>query len=244
MARRPKVKAPAAKSTAKRPSGALVVLAFAIAIAAAAALVGAALLLREDDAPAVNPTPGVDLTGIPQEGIFLGDAAAEVRLIEYADLQCPFCRAYSEDVFPALVDEYVRPGQVRMEFRGMAFLGDDSVEALRYVEAAGLQNRLWEMQEALYRNQGGENSGWVTEELARQVGEEIEGLDVDRMIADSGGDEVTARIDQAQAQASAAGVSGTPTFYVQIGDDEPYVLEITALDPSAFRPALDDALRG
>jgi protein-disulfide isomerase len=244
VARRPKVKAPAARSAAKRPSGALVVLAFAVAIAAAAALVGAALLLREDDAPAVNPTPGVDLTGIPQEGISLGDAAAEVTLIEYADLQCPFCRAYSEQVFPALVDEYVRPGRVRMEFRGMAFLGDDSVEALRYAQAAGLQNRLWEMQEALYRNQGGENSGWVTEELARQLGAEIDGLDADRMIADSGGDEVTARMDQAQAQASAAGVAGTPTFYVQIGDDEPYALEITALDPSVFRVALDDALRG
>lgn len=219
--------------------------AFAIAIGAAVALVAAALLLRsDDDAPPPSTAPAVDLTGIPQEGIFLGPPSANVTLIEYADMQCPFCRAYSEDVFPTLVDEYVRPGRVRMEFRGLAFLGEDSVEALRYVQAAGLQNRLWEMQEALYRNQGGENSGWVTEDLARRVGADIEGLDVDRMIEDATSDEVTARIDAAQAQASAAGVGGTPTFYVQIGDDDPYALEITALDPSAFRPALDDALDG
>lgn len=219
--------------------------AFAIAIGAAVALVAAALLLRsDDDAPPPSTAPAVDLTGIPQEGIFLGPPSANVTLIEYADMQCPFCRAYSEDVFPTLVDEYVRPGRVRMEFRGLAFLGEDSVEALRYVQAAGLQNRLWEMQEALYRNQGGENSGWVTEDLARRVGADIEGLDVDRMIEDGDSQEVTARIDAAQAQASAAGVGGTPTFYVQIGDDDPYALEITALDPSAFRPALDDALDG
>lgn len=219
--------------------------AFAIAIGAAVALVAAALLLRsDDDAPPPSTAPAVDLTGIPQEGIFLGPPSANVTLIEYADMQCPFCRAYSEDVFPTLVDEYVRPGRVRMEFRGLAFLGEDSVEALRYVQAAGLQNRLWEMQEALYRNQGGENSGWVTEDLARRVGADIEGLDVARMIEDGDSQEVTARIDAAQAQASAAGVGGTPTFYVQIGDDDPYALEITALDPSAFRPALDDALDG
>jgi protein-disulfide isomerase len=223
----------------------MVVVAFAIAIGAAVALVAAALLLRsDDDAPPPSTAPAVDLTGIPQEGIFLGPPSANVTLIEYADMQCPFCRAYSEDVFPTLVDEYVRPGRVRMEFRGLAFLGEDSVEALRYVQAAGLQNRLWEMQEALYRNQGGENSGWVTEDLARRVGADIEGLDVDRMIEDGDSQEVTARIDAAQAQASAAGVGGTPTFYVQIGDDDPYALEITALDPSAFRPALDDALDG
>jgi protein-disulfide isomerase len=126
----------------------------------------------------------------------------------------------------------------------MAFLGDDSLEALRYVQGAGLQNLLWQMQEALYRNQGDENSGWVTEELARDLAEDIDGLDADQMIEDSVGQEVATRIDQAQAQATAAGVGGTPTFFIQIGDQEPYPLEITALDPSGFRPALDDALNG
>ena len=223
----------------------MVVLAFAIAIGATVALVAAALLLRsDDDAPPPSTAPAVDFAGIPQEGVFLGPASANVTLIEYADLQCPFCRSYAEEVFPALVDEYVRDGRVRMEFRGLAFLGDDSLEALRYVQAAGLQNRLWQMQDALYRNQGAENSGWVTEELARELGGEIEGLDVDRMLEDSVGEEVTARIDAAQAQAAAAGVSGTPSFFVQIGDEEPYPLEITALDPAQFRAALDDALRG
>jgi protein-disulfide isomerase len=245
VARKPKVKAPAQKSQSKRPSGGMVVLAFAVAIGATAALIAAAVFLRGDDSsPAPNPTPSVDLSSIPQEGIFLGAPSAEVTLIEYADMQCPFCRAYSEDVFPTLVDEYVRDGRVRMEFRGMAFLGDDSLEALRYVQGAGLQNRLWQMQEALYRNQGGENSGWVTEELARDLAEDIDGLDADRMIEDSVGQEVATRIDQAQAQATAAGVGGTPTFFLQVGDDEPYQLEITALDPEAFRPALDDALDG
>jgi protein-disulfide isomerase len=244
VARKPKVKAPAAKSSGKRPSGGMVVLAFAIAIGAAVALVAAALLLRDDDSPAPNPTPVVDLSGLPQDGSFLGAPSAEVTLIEYADMQCPFCRQYAEQVFPTLVDEYVRDGRVRMEFRGMAFLGEDSLEALRYVQAAGLQGRLWQMQEGLYRNQGDENSGWVTTELAEEVGTEIDGLDVERMLEDSVGEEVTARIDEAQAQASAAGVTGTPTFFVQIGDDEPYQLEITALDPEAFRPALDDALSG
>jgi protein-disulfide isomerase len=228
----------------------MVVAAFAIAIGVAVALVAAALLLRaDDDAPPPTTTPAVDLTGIPQDGIFLGAESAQVTLVEYADLQCPFCRAYAEEIWPTLVDEYVRPGEVRMEFRGLAFLGEDSEEALRYVQAAGLQNRLWQMQDALYRNQGGENSGWVTEELARELGAQIEGLDVDRMIEDAQGDgaqsdEVATRISEAQTQASAAGVSGTPSFFVQIGDEDPYPLELTALDASQFRAALDDALRG
>jgi protein-disulfide isomerase len=41
----------------------------------------------------------------------LGNAAANVVLIEWADPQCPACRFYSEDVFPTVVDDYVRPGR-------------------------------------------------------------------------------------------------------------------------------------
>jgi protein-disulfide isomerase len=223
----------------------MVVLAFAVAIGAAVALVAVALLLRGgDETTAPNPIPTVDLTGIPQDGAFLGPDSATVTLIEYADLQCPFCRAYAEQVFPTLVDEYVRPGSVRAELRGLAFIGSDSDKALRFVLAAGLQDRLWQVQEALYRNQGGENEGWVTDELVRGVAEDIEGLDVDRMFEDADSDEVTALLEESASQAQSAGVTGTPSFFVQIGDEDPYRIEIDALDPAAFRPALDDALDG
>ena len=223
----------------------MVVLAFAIAIAAAAALVASALLLRSsDNAAEPNPVSSVELDGIPQDGIILGADAANVTLIEYADLQCPVCRAYSESVFPAIVNEYVRPGRVKTEFRALAFIGEDSEKARRFVNAASLQDRAWQLQEALYRNQGGENSGWVTDDLVSTLAEQIEGLDVDRLFEDAEAQEVIALGDQATSQAQAAGVRGTPTFYIQIGDEEPYQLEFTALDPAEFRPALDDALEG
>ena len=223
----------------------MVVLAFAIAIAAAAALAAAALLLRSgDDAAEPNPTPSVELDGIPQDGILLGADAANVTLIEYVDLQCPFCRNYSEDVFPAIVDEYIRPGRVQTELRALAFIGEDSEKARRFVYAASLQDRAWQLQEALFRNQGSENSGWVTDDLVRSLAEQIEGLDVDRLFVDAEGQEVSALGQQATSQAQAAEISGTPSFYVQIGDEEPYQLELTALDPAEFRPALDDALEG
>jgi protein-disulfide isomerase len=223
----------------------MVVLAFAIAIAAAAALVASALLLRgNEEAAAPNPIPSVELDGIPQDGVVLGADAANVTLIEYADLQCPFCRGYSESVFPAIVDEYVRPGRVKTEIRALAFLGDDSEKARRFVYAASLQDRAWHLQEALFRNQGGENSGWVTDDLLRTLAEQIDGLDADRLFEDAERQEVIALGDAASSQAQEAGVTGTPSFFVQIGDEEPYRLEFGGLDPAEFRPALDDALEG
>src|ERR687898_405379 len=54
------------------------------------------------------------LAGIPQKGIYLGKADAPVRLVEFADLQCPICREYTLQSLPQLVQDYVRTGKVRM----------------------------------------------------------------------------------------------------------------------------------
>lgn len=229
--------------SSSRPSRLAVVLAFAGATAVAVALVVVALVFRDDGKTSPpTPTPSVELRGIPQDDRLLGDSAATVTLIEYADPQCPACRFYSENMFPALVDEYVRPGRVTMEFRGFPFLGSDSVKALRFVYAAGLQDKLWQLQEALYRNQGGENAGWVTDELLREVADGIPELDVDRLFVDAESDGITQEAEAAEAEGQAAGIPGTPTFLVKIGDGEPYVIQIASIDE--MRAALDDALAG
>lgn len=218
-----------------------IAIAFGAAVALAAVAIGLALAFRGGGDGAAQPAP--DLAGIPQEGAFLGNPEAKVLLIEYADMQCPFCAQYASDVFPALVDEYVRPGEVRMEFRGLTFLGPDSEKALRYVLAAGLQDHAWDLREALFRAQGEVSSGWVTEELVRELATEIDGLDPDEMVEDADSAEVTARIQEMARQGEADGVPGTPTFLVQIDGGEPYLIQVP-LEPDRFRAALDDALQG
>jgi protein-disulfide isomerase len=226
-----------------RPSGRTVVLAFAVAIGAAVALVAVALLLRNDSStPPPSPTPVVDLTGIPQHGAVLGSPNARVMLIEYADPQCPACRAYTANFFPTVVDAYVRPGKLDTEFRGFPFIGSDSVKGYRFLLAAAAQNKLWNLQEAMYRNQGGENSGWVTDDLIRQLASQISGLDVEKLFADAGSADVVQEADGAEAKAQAAGIQGTPTLLVKIGGQDPYMIQVATVEQ--LRAALDDALTG
>jgi protein-disulfide isomerase len=221
----------------------MVVLAFGVAVALAVGLVVVALVARGgSDAPDAVTTPVVSLDGIPQSGAVLGDPDAGVTLIEYADVQCPACRAYTLEMFPAIVDEYVRPGKVNMEFRGFPFIGQDSLKAQRFLLAAARQDRLWQLSDALYRNQGGENAGWLTDDLIREQAAAIDGLDVDQLFADAGREDIAAAAEQAYTDAQAAGIPGTPTFLVRIGDDDPYMIQIGSLDD--LRAALDDAVEG
>jgi protein-disulfide isomerase len=224
-----------------RPSRTAVGIAFGIAIAAAVALVAVAVISRSDSSSAPpNPNPVVDLAGIPQSGRVLGNSAAKVMLIEYADPQCPACRLYTEDFFPTLVRQYVRPGKVKTEFRGFPFIGEDSVKGYRFLLAAAEQDKLWNLAEALYRNQGAENSGWVTDDLIRGLASQIPGLDVDKLFADAERADIVQEAEGAEAAGTAAGLQGTPTFVIAVGKKQPYQVQFGSVEQ--MRAALDDAL--
>ena len=181
--------------------------------------------------------------GIPQRLNQLGNTNAPVTLIEFADLQCPFCRDYAVGALPAIVNEYVRPGKVKLVFGGIAFLGPDSEKALRAVYAAGLQSKLWQFTDLLYRNQGAENSGWVTDELLRSVGESIAGLDVGAMMAARQSEQVDAAIGAMQQQADSARVNSTPSFFLGPSGGTLRSLHVSSLGAEAFRPELDKLVR-
>ena len=165
-------------------------------------------------------------------------------MLQFEDLQCPYCKQYTESVLPAIIDEYVRPGLVKIDFRGIAFLGPDSEKALRIAVASGFQNKLWEVTGLFYENQGTENSGWVTDSLIDEILAEVPGLDAAKVKADAKSAAVTKQIAAVEAQATALKVQGTPWFYIGIGLNPLYEIRPTSLEPSAFRPALDDALKG
>ena len=195
-------------------------------------------------APGTSETAAL-LDGIQQAGVVLGDPGAPVTLVEWADLQCPFCREWSTNAFPELVRDYVRAGKLQIVFRGLAFLGPDSGRALRTALAAGLHNRLWNVVDLLYRNQGPENSGWATDELLRSVAASVDGLDPARTIDESGSTQVQTAIDQVARAGDAAHVTRTPTFDLgKTGSKRFQRLNPPTLTAAAFRPAVERLLAG
>jgi protein-disulfide isomerase len=189
------------------------------------------------------------LRGIPQRGEALGDPKAPLTLVEYAEPQCPFCGLWSRQTLPALVRRYVRPGRVRLVFRGLAFIRPtaDSERALRAFAAAGRQNRLWYVVELLYRNQGEEGTGWITGDLLEAVLQAVPGLDLARARAELEGDAVSRALSRWQRQAEADGVSGTPTFFLGPSGGRLLRLAVPSAealaDPAFFAAAFDRLLR-
>lgn len=176
----------------------------------------AAALLGIPSAHAAVPGAGQVnglLRGIPQQGAWLGKKTAPLVVVEYVDLQCPYCAVFSRQTLPPVIRSYVRTGKVRLLFRGLAFVGPDSTTALRWTYGAAGQNKLWNVLELLFANQGGENEGWVTQPLLNTVARSVPGLDLARLKKDASRTGLT--IASAASAAQAAKVPGTP--YLQAG---------------------------
>jgi protein-disulfide isomerase len=177
--------------------------------------------------------------GIPQQGITLGEPKAPVTLVEFADLQCPFCRQFAQNALPTLVDRYVRAGKLRLEFRNLAFIGPDSRTAAQAAAGAAAQNKLWPFIDLFYANQGEENSGYVTQGFLRQVAGGVRGLDPSRALRDGAGAQASAQLAQAQALATSNGVSSTPSFLLGRTGGTLTPLNVTSLSPGSFTGPID-----
>ena len=220
-----------------------------IAVLVAAALVAASVLGAKRTEPAkAEKVFGGDtaavLDGIPQNRRVLGRPDAPVTLVEFADLQCPYCAQWSQLAFPEIVDDYVRTGKVRIVFGGLAFLGPDSEEALRFAYAAGRQDKLWNVVHLLYANQGPENSDWVDEELLSGIGAAIRGFQTSQALDEGASARVEEEIARAAALAERHGIRGTPAFAAGRTGSPLAALPVRSLDPEGIRPFLDQLLAG
>jgi protein-disulfide isomerase len=199
------------------------------AAALAAVIVVAAIVISQGGADDDEAAPPPRVERLQQDGVYLGDPDARATLIEFADLQCPFCAQYTTETLPGVIDRYVRPGRLRLELRLLAFIGPDSVRGRQVAQAAALQDRIWPFTELFYRNQGKENSGFATDAFLQGLARRTPGLDLKQLTADFGSPEVTALNRKADRMADRLGVQGTPAFYLVKDGGPPTQIEIENL---------------
>ena len=156
-----------------------------------------------------------ELNGISQSGQVLGDSAAPVTVVEYGDPQCSACKFFSQNVSSALISSEVRPGNAKYEFQPFLIIGPESKPAMRAALAAGEQNRLWQFMQLFYLNQGGENSGYVTDSFLTGLAKGAGVPDIGKWNESRNSSKWDATIQQGTSQADSFGFTGTPSIVVK-----------------------------
>ena len=180
--------------------------------------------------------------GIPQDGNVLGDPDAPVTIEEYVDLQCPFCKRFSEDALPQLIEEYVKTGQAKIVLQTLTFIGADSERGARVAWAAAEQDRMWQFVESFFANQGEENSGYADEEFLRRIAQSVQGLDARAALDGRDSAKVTSSIQASQSAATRDNVDSTPSFLVGPSGEQLSKIETRTLTIEDFREPMREAL--
>jgi protein-disulfide isomerase len=190
------------------------------------------------DATDIQGAKEVDaaLAGIPQDGLVLGDPKAPVELIEFGDLQCPVCAGFAKEILPPIIETQVKKGEVKIDFRNLVIISEESLPAGAAALAAGEQDRGWNYLELFYENQGEERSGYVTEEFMEAVAKAAGVGDLAKWNQDR--KEMTSKVEETTAEAGKLGYDATPSFAVE----GPKTKGLELLGTPETTGALEDAI--
>jgi protein-disulfide isomerase len=175
-----------------------------------------ALLLASLGCTAATVTEATVTAAPTQPFNVLGPEDAPVVVIEFTDLQCPYCARFATQTFPQLRRNYIDTGRVRFASQDLplprhAF----AVPAAVAARCAGEQGRFWEFREALFSAQA---------KLRDEPYAELAGkfdLDLDKFAACRSDERQTARVHEGIELARANGITSTPTFLIgRLVDDQ------------------------
>jgi protein-disulfide isomerase len=155
----------------------------------------------------------VDSSGLPASGRVLGREDAPVTVEIWSDFQCPACGLLAREVEPDALHPLIEAGTVRLVYRDLAFLGEESVAAAVGGRFAAEQGRFWPYHDLLFANQDGENQGAFRTERLLAIAEAA-GLDraaFERALTDP---DLRAAVADETADGHALGVTSTPTLVI------------------------------
>lgn len=201
---------------------------FTILAVSAAAVIVAALLIWPYIRPAYQ---GAMERPQPVEKS-MGDPNAPVKVEEFSDFQCPFCRQFHTDMAEDFVQKYVTTGQVYYTYVPFSFLGPESVRAAEAAYCAMDQGKFWEYHDIVFANQAGENAGNFNDNRLKDFAQQLK-LDTAAfnscLDSNKYQEQVTADLEYGRGK----GVNATPSFVVNDG---------TPVDMNSLEAAVEAAL--
>jgi len=158
--------------------------------------------------------------GVTQNGMVLGDPDAPVTLVEYADYLCPHCAEFALNDQAKLIEDFVKTGKVKYEYRPMPILGggvtDPDNMAVKFAEASMCaldQGRFWEFHDLAFVPAAEGQRDNISEAYLKKIAGQV-GLDEDAFATClQEGTHRQAVIDSYNS-GMAQGVSGVPAFFL------------------------------
>lgn len=153
------------------------------------------------------------IAALPDDDAVKGDAKAPVTIVEFSDYQCPFCSRFFTDTLPQIDEKYIKTGKAKLVYRDYPLsFHPQADDAALAAECAGDENKYWQMHDKLFANVDTWAVDGVKDVLVGYAKEM--GLNVATFTDCFDSGKHRGEITKDLREGSAAGVSGTPGFFV------------------------------
>jgi protein-disulfide isomerase len=141
----------------------------------------------------------------------LGNPAATVQIIEYADFQCPGCAAF-HPIVKQVVSEY--GDKIAYTYRHYPLPQHQHAKIMAYAaEAAGLQGKFWEMSDFIYTNQRVWSPLISVNKTISEYATKL-ALNIPQFENEIDSSSTKDQVDADYRSGGAYGVNSTPTFFL------------------------------
>lgn len=179
----------------------------------------------------------------------LGDKNAPLTLVEFSDYECPFCKRSFEQVLPELKKNYIDTGKLKLVYRDfpLSFHANahKEAEAAECARSQGGDSVYFKFHDQIFKQTTSNGTGLALTQLpiiAKSLGLNVSQF---QQCLDSG--KFKDEVDKDIADGTAAGVSGTPSWFIGRSSKDGVInaaLIVGAQPFSAFKSAIDEALKG
>ena len=180
--------------------------------------VGAGALVMAMARGGAMPSGPIDISAIESArgfgGYAVGDTAAPVEIVEFADFECPACRQAWVLTMYDVKQRLVSTGQVRLVFRDFPLDMHPNARAAHHAAACvGDQGKFWEIHDKLFetQNQWAGRSG--AERMFRGYARDV-GADVAQYDTCMSEGRFRGRIQASVEGGAALGVGSTPSYLI------------------------------
>lgn len=178
------------------------------------------------DTEAAAPTDPANtdaVTSIDNDPVLGDKKKAKVAIVEFSDLECPFCKRFHAETFDQLVKEYVDTGKAIIVARDfpLSFHDPKATEEAAFAECVRKEkgdSAYFAFTKGIYEGTVANGKGMAAGKMEELVGKV--GANVKSVTACAGTDAVKEEIKKDVADGSKAGISGTPSFIIGTLDDK------------------------
>jgi protein-disulfide isomerase len=147
----------------------------------------------------------------------LGKSSAPITILEWGDYQCTYCYRFHDTTLEIIKRDYIQSGKVNLVFKDFPLNGPDSLLAAEAAYCAEDQGKYWQYHDELYKNWGGENTGWVTRWSLNAFGTSVD-LDLDKFNRCLDDHKYQEKVNLLYQYGKDLGIDATPSFLIFSGE--------------------------